>query len=92
MGEQKLFSRSFTRMMLNLTTFLYSNDKQNHYLCDIPYIYNVQPPMAPACPHVTVPHWTISGRVTVGETHNPNTWASIQHQPTRTVPTHATIM
>lgn len=86
MGEQKLFFRSFTRMMLNVTTFLYSNDKQNPYLCDIPYIYNVH------TPHVTVPHWTISGRVTVGETHNPNTGASIQHQPTCTVPTHATIM
>ena len=92
MGEQKLFSRSFTRMMLNVTTFLYSNDKQNPYLCDIPYIFNVHTPYGPCLPHVTVPHWTISGRVTVGETANPNVGANIQHQLTRTVSAHAMIM
>ena len=45
--------------------------------------------MAHAVPHVTVQHWTILGRVTVSETPNPDIGANTQHQPTRTVPTHA---
>ena len=36
--------------------------------------------------------YCVGHRVNVGEIHNPNTWANIQHQLTRTVPTHAMVM
>ena len=55
-------------------------------------MYNVHTPYGPCLSHVTVRHRTLMGRVTVGETHNPNVGANIQHQLTRTVPTHAMIM
>ncbi len=45
--------------------------------------------MAHACPHATVQNWTLLGRVTLGETYNPNTGANILHQSTRTMRTHA---
>ena len=48
--------------------------------------------MAHAVPHITVPHCTISGRVTLGETNKPEIGANIQDQLTRTLPTYAMTM